>query len=104
MHKGNTIQTKQVIFRNICLYTYSHVHAIEINEKKQQTWNRTKQARMGIREGLEGGKGKDFSYNLTMWLKKKKRLLILKQSKKWQYSFGIVHEQGNTIMKSEKVK
>lgn len=33
VHTGNIIQANQVIFRNICAYTYTYVYVITINEK-----------------------------------------------------------------------
>lgn len=33
VHTGNSIQANQVIFRNICGYTYTYVYVITINEK-----------------------------------------------------------------------
>lgn len=31
---GN-IQIKQIVFKNICIYTYTYFHTVKINDKKQ---------------------------------------------------------------------
>lgn len=34
MYMSNIIQTKKVVFRNICVYTYRNNHVIPINKKE----------------------------------------------------------------------
>lgn len=55
IHVGIVIQTEQVMFRNIYVYTYINMDTIMINYKRsmkltERKWN--------LWEGLEGGKGR----------------------------------------------
>jgi hypothetical protein len=49
---GDIIYTEQLIFRNICIYTYTYMHAITM---KKETMS-LKENKEGIWETSEGGK------------------------------------------------
>lgn len=66
------IQTEQVIFRNICVYTYMCVTTVS---EKKRSWIR-KRERRGIWEGLGGDRGIKNCYNYNLNNKREKSFHI----------------------------
>ena len=55
IYTSNILQTTQIIFRKIYVYTYTYMHVTTINEKKKESMN-LKESQQGYMGGVGGRK------------------------------------------------
>lgn len=85
--KWSALKTQGTLYKlnklYLGIYSCAYVHITAIHEKKKRLWTR-KRARRHIREGLEGGMGREkwFDYNLH-----KRKKFIKKRCKKKKKEF-----------------